>query len=57
MSDLTKEILENTDISIEGLSEEGVENMRNKAEEISNEWEHLGITSDFIFCKVKNLSV
>ncbi|MBQ8913370.1 MAG: Rpn family recombination-promoting nuclease/putative transposase [Lachnospiraceae bacterium] len=52
MSDLSKEILANADISVEGLSKEGLENMQNKVEEISNEWEHLGITSDFIFCKV-----
>ena len=52
MSDLTKEILENADISLEGLSEEGKENIQVKVNNISDEWEHLGITSDFIFCKV-----
>ena len=52
MSDLTKEILENADISLEGLSEEGKKNIQVKVNNISDEWEHLGITSDFIFCKV-----
>lgn len=52
MSDLTKEILENADISIEGLSEEGLKNIEIKVKEISNEWDSLGITNDFIFYKV-----
>lgn len=45
MSDLTKEILENADLSLEGLSEEGKENIQVKVNNISDEWEHLGITS------------
>ena len=52
MGDLAKEILENADISIEGMSEEGLKNIQVKVNEISKEWERLGITSDFIFCKV-----
>ena len=52
MGDLAKEILENADISIEGMTEEGLKNIQVKVNEISKEWEQLGITSDFIFCKV-----
>ena len=52
MSDLTKEILENADISLEGLSEEGLKNIQVKVNDISKEWEELGITNDFIFCKI-----
>ena len=37
MSDLSKGILAYADISVEGLSKEGLENMQNKVEEISNE--------------------
>ena len=52
MSDLAKEILENADISIEEISEEGLKNIQNKVDDISKEWEQLGITNDFIFCKI-----
>lgn len=52
MSDIAKEILDNVDISIEGISEEGLKNIQNKVNDISKEWEKIGITNDFIFCKI-----
>ena len=52
MIDLSKESRNNTDTSLDGLLKGDLENIQNKAEELSNEWEHLGITNDFIFCKV-----
>ena len=52
MSDIAKEILDNVDISIEGISEEGLKNIQIKVNDISKEWEEIGITNDFIFCKI-----
>jgi len=52
MSDLANEILKNADISIEEISEEGLKNIQNKVDDLSKEWEQLGITNDFIFCKI-----
>ena len=52
MNDIAKEILDNVDISIEGVSEEGLKNIQIKVNSISKEWEELGITNDFIFCKI-----
>ena len=51
MSDSAKEILENADIFIEGISEERLKNIQIKVNDIFKEWEQLGITNDFIFCK------
>ena len=52
MSDSAKEILENADIFIEGISEERLKNIQIKVNDIFKEWEQLGITNDFIFCKI-----
>lgn len=49
MSDIAKEILDNVDISIEGISEERLKNIQIKVNDISKEWEEIGITNDFIF--------
>ena len=52
MSDEAKEILDNVDISIEGISEEGLQKIQAEINNISQEWDNLGITNDFIFCKI-----
>ena len=52
MNDDLSRIITDTDISVDSLSEESIKRIRIKADEISDEWEQLGITSDFIFCKV-----
>ncbi len=52
ISDEAKEILENADISVEGMSEDGLQKIQVELETVSQEWDHLGITNDFIFCKI-----
>ncbi|MBR1865563.1 MAG: Rpn family recombination-promoting nuclease/putative transposase [Lachnospiraceae bacterium] len=52
MDDITKEIVEHTGISIEKISKDRLEEIRVELQNISQEWEHLGITNDFIFCKI-----
>ena len=52
MRDLENKILENGDISAAGISKEGLKEIQLRINDVSSEWETIGITNDFIFCKI-----
>ena len=52
MDNLLKEILEKSDISLEHIPEDRLEIIQMRFAEVREEWERLGITDDYVFCKI-----